>query len=286
MKPKIIFVVQGPVESRSTDVDFDPNQSLIDLVNKMVGAGADVVVSTWHGGLSESEISAIERMGSKVLNSTRFMPPDGDSADERIRKLSNKALMYYTLEAGLKFIDKQFGDLNNCFVIKVRSDMDFDVVKLIDFVNLNKDNLNKRILVQYFEPFLFGLHSMRIPDFWFGGYFYDISGLNRLLLKKALEGRSFSNVSHYDISLSLLYKRGLKYVRYTKFIEDKRFLRPDDKFNFLLHNLFRFLNTLIFNLINLRYFVPCDRAIEMSIKWRGRIFYLDELTSFYKRYFH
>ena len=286
MKPKIIFVIQGPIEFRSTDVDFDPKQTLINLVKKMVAADAHVVVSSWLGGLSESDILGIESLGAKVFNSTKFMPPGGDHADERIRKLSNKAFMYYTLDIGLNYIYKQFSDLSNCYVIKVRSDIDFDVAKLIQFVSLNKDNLRERILVQYFEPLLPGLHSMRIPDFWFGGYFHEIFKLNGLLLKKALEGRSFSNVSHYDISLSILYRRGLKYVEHVKLIEDLRLLRPALRWNLLLHYLFRVTNNLIFNLINRKYFVPCDRDIEMSIIWRGRLFYKDELNSFNKRYFH
>jgi hypothetical protein len=283
--PEIFFIIQGPVEERTSDVSYDPKASLLNLVCKTMNTGVQVVVSSWDGHLNREDIQVIEGLGATVILSKKFIPPGGGDIDTRIRKLANKALMYYTTKVGLEYVNKNSKNSENCFVVKVRSDVDLDVQKIVDCIRSNNSILKGRFLIQYFEPLAFGLKSMRIPDFWFGAYFNDINKLVTILSDKACAGNSFSLLSHYDFSLSLLSSLGFKHVKYVLGLEQFRFTHPESKSKAFLHYLLRFINSIIFNFRVVDRFVLGTRDIEMSIVWRGRIFYKDEMFSFKKRFF-
>ena len=284
--PEIFCIIQGPIEERHSDVSFDPKASLFDLVRKTTSAGARVVVSSWEGHLTKKDIQVLEGLNATVILSKHFVPPQGDHIDSRIRKLSNKALMYYSLKAGLDYVGKNCENSENCFVVKIRSDIDLNVQKIVDFIQSNNSILKGRFLIQYFDPFVFGLKSMRIPDFWFGGYFDEVSKLVSALCHNACAGKSFSLLSHYDISLTLLSSMGFVHVKYVLGLEQDRFTHPKSKFVAMLHYSLRIINSVIFNFTLVDKFILAGRDIEMSIVWRGRIFYKDEPFMFNKRFFN
>ena len=281
-KPEIFFIIQGPIEERTSDISYDPKASLLGLVRKTIKTGARVVFSGWVGDLKKEDIKIIEDLGAAIILSKKFVPYGGDHIDSRIRKLSNKALMYHTIKQGLKYVGENSKNSENCFVVKIRSDIDLDVQKIVDLIGMYYLNLKGRFLIQYFEPLFLGLKSMRIPDFWFGGYYKDINILLTELSNRASAGRSFPVVSHYDFSLALLSSLGFKHVQYVLGLEYLRFTHPKAKLKSFIHYLLRFINSAIFNYAALDLFFTGTRDIEMSIIWRGRNFYKDELFSFNK----
>lgn len=194
--------------------------------------------------------------------------------------------MYHTTVQGIKFIETHLTKPESTYVVKIRTDIDIDINMIIRHIERNyTSRLQTGILIQYLEPFLLHLSSMRIPDFWYGGMFKDFKNLNDLLYQRAKNGVSFSFLSHYDISLAFLWLQNIKSVNHVQKLEKQKILKPKNIFVKIVHAILRTYHTIIFNKISNNYFHLCDCEVEKSIIWRGRIFYKLELHSFNKRKF-
>lgn len=283
---KIVFIIQGPVSNRDTDIDFNPYVSLQNLIKKIVKLDAYVILSTWDTDLDKEQVAELKRLGAHIILNKKISAPYTNSENKIIKHLANKFFMYHTTVEGIKFIKNNLTNLESTYVVKIRSDVEVDINMIVRHIEKNyTSQLQSGILIQYLEPFLPHLSSMRIPDFWYGGIFKDFKILNDLLYERAKNGKSFSFLSHYDISLAFLYLQNIVSVNHVKNLEEQKMLNPKNIFFRVFHTILRIYHTFIFNKIYNNYFHLCDREVEKSIIWRGRIFYQLELNSFNKRKF-
>lgn len=281
----LVFIIQGPVSIRDTDVNFNPYDSIQNLIKKILKFDAQVILSTWHDDLDEEQVAELERLGAHIILNEKISAPYTNHENKIIKHLANKFFMYHTTFEGIKFIEKNLTSLEETYVVKIRSDIEVDINMIIRHIERNYlSRLHTGILIQYLEPLLLNLSSMRIPDFWYGGMFKDFKILNELLHKRAKNGTSFSFLSHYDISLAFLYLNNIKSVTLVQNLEIQKILNPKI-FVRISHAALRLYHTILFNKIYNKYFHLCDREVEKSIIWRGRLFYEVEQNSFNKRKF-
>lgn len=294
---KIIAIIQGPVASpgrtfqtsgtekaKSTSnesdliINFDSSKTILDNVKLLKAHNIDTIYSGWVNDCSPVLQKEIEQAGAKVILSNPKDAPavvDKNSPFKGVLSINNKSKQFYSIFRALSSIS----DLHNYIVIKIRSDISFDLDRLLKEINrFEKQILAGGILLQYLRyeksrdmPILW------IPDFLFAARGDVLNHITKDLVNRSLADKSYNDSPHVDLGNAIVrYHWGL-FPKLKKDNESFRILIKEKKFLSIPNECITRLGKYILgmkaaSLYKNEQLIPASKEIHRSILWRGDSF--------------